>query len=884
MRDVVLTISAGGSTYSYRNDALSVDVGTVDVQVSDLDVELQDIPVTVQDSLAGYTDGISLPEELWRAKLEDGAGKVLLNGAIITSDIDYREKRQEFQLRVIDQAPRTVEETLKRSYFETPRTTLSTVTVDAQTTKDDGITSETIKVHRLREALVGVLDFHGWSYDLPDPLWDYTVEYDTFQTTRTSSDVVMEVAFHEHSTILQAIAQYAGFRVIPTYEAFPSSAIHIDFQKTDWPAPPPSDTLDVQAQAETTQTINEGGGQWGLKTSLGAEVFSDDTTSQDFSGELATGALPPLYAAVPHEAPWSAEPARQVYQSDGPRDLKDERNVLADLAASKVDFIGVSIQEMAIRNAFTEYEIRGPAFAPEEPDFSSVSIGELASDGTSLMWGRHPNETEFVDGIYSPAHAAHWPDAPYTQQQQRRTTWREVEGPFVEPADLQPGDRTALYDYEGREWIGWESRRDIDRRTADLRIRTPTDLTTRPARPDTPPSDWFVLTLEADLTTLDRGNGGLEEVIAAHWEPSPTQHARDVFYEVEIKNTNTKLPGRYIRYGGQQPQYILSGNPRLDKDASKGDASVTVACDSGDELYLDRGHRIYFSEEDGVNRYTVATPIHISSGETKDIQLQSGLNTTLKSQISVNTEGNVLTKGSSPGQNISGSSKIAYQPESSTLKDLYLEPGWEFYLSGDPNTTYTADGYVDIETPYDQGVIEIEGSLNRNLGAGEGIFVTTTPDKQTVLVERAVRKNRGSCQLIVGGGGETEGSSSVNIQSNAVGPIFYVEPGDPVIVGGDNYKADATREIQEKSGLTTVTVPIQTQLRQDYPEGTTVSSITEDPPFRTYATSLVLQYIPKDGIALPDSYAQNISVRVRPAYGPTPSEKGDWKTVTPTQT
>jgi len=588
MSDLTLTVKADrfGDTrfYSYGPDRLEMSLGTVDRSVSGLSVELGDIPLSIipgpggDSSLVAYDTALDLPEgTTWRAKLEDGQGRVLLDGAVVASDCTYRQKSDQWEVRLIDQAPRDFWTRLEGTYIEKPRL-IDSYFVEAHFVYDEYVTGGSVAPQKPREVLTYMFDQANISYDIPDPLWSYEVQYGDHVHIQDSSEVVMTyVEGFTRKKIVETIRDFAGLRVIPRYQAFGDADLHVDFVPTSWPSPSPEVVLDGQEDKEGARHQMESSeGIWALALKNGAEDPSPDPRDQKYTEpeDKTTGTDVPTFATPP---PW-ASVAAQEWQAAPPQGFEggsfrsggaaftDPRQLWVESESTGVRVPPVAPAGELTMNDGAEKLVYGRVRVKWGADVSTPAFMQTVEhDGARwAVYCQRPVSTDASNDFQTLAHAAHWPRGPYQNQAQRRTSWREVEVGILGESSLEPapGDATTLLDYEGTSWMTWKVSRDIKAGIFDLTLRSPVQplgtVPSIPVRPSTagaqiPVRDrsdsgysykdmpWEVAVLAAEYRTLERGDGK-EDWFLVHWERTATRYCREVYYQVEYRDNDESSP------------------------------------------------------------------------------------------------------------------------------------------------------------------------------------------------------------------------------------------------------------------------------------------------------------------------------------------------------
>jgi hypothetical protein len=455
-----------------------------------------------------------------------------------------------------------------------------------------------------------------------------------------------------------------------SYETWPSLDLHVELQRTDWPAPAAQQTIDGQETSEgTSRTIEPNNKRWGLVLENGADdpspspldrTYKEAADSNDPTS-IRSFAPPPLWGSHAMQD-WQAAPPRQINPPPewrGDTRFSDPRTIHGEQVSS-----GVEVPPISVEGAYddgTERIVYGAVRVPRDGSnaIQFIETFDHPDEGvTYAVFCQEPDQASLGNSAPTLAHSAAWARSPYQQQGQRRVSHREVDGRFtgIDWTSLSVGDATTLLSYEGTSWMPWKARRNVVTERSSVVLRHPFPIGLRPEMPVRPSvagaeypvrtggedpytyeqMPWVVVNPRAEYRTIERGDGK-EDWALFHWERSQTQYAREFFYHLQIKD-NTLAAPRWVGEGedwslapdptpGQTP--VGDNDPVTDAAASAGDMQVTVACDSDDEVHFRAWWHAVAFESHPTTRYVVGNDLDLSAGETGVLELhpdfESGL-------------------------------------------------------------------------------------------------------------------------------------------------------------------------------------------------------------------------------------------------------------------
>jgi len=560
-KDLTLTIRKNGTDYSYGSDRLLVEVGTIDQRVEDLVITLQDIPLTVgpddqgNPELVGVTDPTNLPEETLRAKLEDAAGNLLMNGAVVTSDATYLQNQKSWSLRLIDQAGEEFFSGLEGHFFDTSGAAVQEASIDV-TTEHGRESVLPVSFFQPRSVLEQVFSEIGATWSMPAKLWDYEIEYSGGAIiTHDSTEVFISCGDVDDRTLVEEITKLAGWRIQATYQGWPASDFDIQMQPTTWPAPGAVNTLGGDEDPDGYEvTMERSDKNWALELRDAIGRSSPDLRNANpGKGGFGGYAVPPPWGAFAPEEWTAAPPGIGLETFNIATNVEvGTRKVFAERVQTK--FKVPEIYPKECDDDGTEVEVHGI------PHIGFKSLGEdisLLNTGTELfviergknnpstpvggnyaLFCRHPSDGEWGASRYFASCSA-WAMIPYEEQPIRRATVREAVGKWIGATGVDVGDPQKPLGLLGKQWLPVESKENIDKEKAELVLHTPIGLTQYPARPTRPSTDseWTVIVPRGGYKTVDRGSGD-EDWIILHWERTPTREAEESYYHAQYRDND----------------------------------------------------------------------------------------------------------------------------------------------------------------------------------------------------------------------------------------------------------------------------------------------------------------------------------------------------------
>jgi len=569
-RDLTLTVrdNINGVTYTYGNDRLLVDVGAVETKADGLDVRLENIPLSVSQGGAssnefiGFTDPLALPEHTYRAKLEDASGTVILDGAIVTSDVTFNDELKSWEARIIDQASEDFWIQLDGRFFDISGGSLLKRTFDAYQEEGDRLISAVIDLLQPRSVLKQIFTEIGATHDMPQYLWEYEVEYDKATFSRTSENVYISRGGENDKTMVEEITKLAGWRVRVTYQSFPSLDLHVKMYPTTWKGPNinPQYTLDgEEAPAAYDLSLERSPADWALATREGVNTNSADPRDRKYNyGDIRAFAQPPMWGSYAPTS-WTAAPVSTAQLFSGVGSFTsvpvDDREMQVSPVQSSFKVLPMSIEEEETNGAGTETSVFGIPFISNTFDYplyrqnirDELFIIESGKDNPNSQLGvyyglfcRYPTLSEF-NPDKDIGHSAAWALAPYQAQTMRRAPLQTAQGEWVDVADAPVGDPATLLELEGEKWQPRESSTGIDDLITEFDLIRPLATDAKPARPQRAPSDWTVLVPRGEYRTITRGNGD-EDWFLIHWERTPAEDGEELWYNVEYRDNRVSSP------------------------------------------------------------------------------------------------------------------------------------------------------------------------------------------------------------------------------------------------------------------------------------------------------------------------------------------------------
>jgi len=581
-----------GEDYVYGDDRILIGVDPVSRRVRGLDVELEDMPMRVgppqsgSTELMGYTDPLNLPEKTYRAKLERPDGTLLMNGAVVMSDVLYEHKERAWSFPLINQAPNDFWSLLERSFTPPQLGAVTQESVECQVIRGNVLFEESRVFYQPKGVLEYILDDNNISYSMPSKLWEYEVEVYSIAYDRPlilsfdSSGLLMSLGRRNEKTLVEEITKLAGWRIQVQYKGFPSSELDATFLPTGWPSPAASSVLDDDINEGGYRIgVEDGGTNWGLALEQGADVVSPDPRNLQYTDEqlddVNSFAFPPTYGTVAPQVWRAAAPTLVDHINDGLDRPIDDREMIADLLSTSFKAPPVAPEYSQDVSNGREHQVYGrllleqtetlPLQVTNEDDnlFLFEYVEDADNGGIFASLIRHPQSGyEISDGILS--HSPAWASSAYQQQTLRRRGQRQLEASVIDVGALDIGDSRSLVEIAGEKWMAFEERRNVSENLNEVlfrRPKLPTDKTPdRPSFPSSPSvGEWVVVKPRGEYRTIDLDNGDddPEDFFLIHWQPSPLQDVAETWYQVEyIDNANN---GDWTRIG----QGIDGGGDRV---------------------------------------------------------------------------------------------------------------------------------------------------------------------------------------------------------------------------------------------------------------------------------------------------------------------------------
>lgn len=556
-KDLTLTIrdDQAGTDYVYGGDRLLVDVEGKETRVNGLDIEVEDMPMRIgpdangAPELLGISDPLALPERTYRAKLEDGSGTLVMDGAIVTSDAVFDEPTSAFEVVLINQAANEFWQLLDTEFIPLGANSNITTT-DVQVYEKDlgggeNYLNQTRIFYQPRSVLEYIFDQFGISYQMPTYLWEYTADYANSVGFYDSEDVRISLGRRNMRTLVEEITKMAGWRVFIEYQSFPSKDLSVEMRPTDWPLPAAQQVLDGQETEESyAVTIEPNRDNFILQMRNGPGESSPDPTAEAYnSGPIPSFGVPPAYGSVAPEK-WTTPPL-------SPSDITENRKVLGDVVSSEFKVAPVAVETEIEENTDVEYVNIGPVRHVTDENgfekFRDLLMIEVKQDpNDSKYYGVHsrrPHAQEY-DGDKTLGHSGAWASAAYEEQPLRRSSLRELEGDFFSIGEQTVGDSSYLVEMLGSRFYVQQAQRDVSQLLSTLTLRRPLSVTENSAvgaMPTGNRSRWAIESPVGEYRTVNRGNGK-EDWILMHWERTPIAEAVELWYEVEIKDTRDSTP------------------------------------------------------------------------------------------------------------------------------------------------------------------------------------------------------------------------------------------------------------------------------------------------------------------------------------------------------
>lgn len=557
-----------GQDYVYEDDRILVDVDTINRRVRGLDVELEDMPMRIgppasgQNELLGYTDALGLPEGTYRAKLERPDGTLLMNGAVVMSDVLYDHKERSWTFPIINQAPKDFWGLLERSFTPTQLGTVSQENIEAHVIRGDLLFEESRTFYQPKGVLQFILDDNNITYSMPAKLWEYEVQYAAQGGPETisfdSTNLLMSLGQRNEKTLVEEITRLAGWRIQVQYQGFPSTDLEATFLPTGWPAPAAAATLDDKIAGDDYEIkVEDEKTNWGLALNQGTDVTSPDPRTFTFDNRklenVRTYAYPPTYGAVAPEVWRAAAPGGAANIDDNLARPVDDREMLADLVSTRLEAPPIAPKYTTSAANGREHQVYGPILLEDtlenplrrtnenEKLFLFEYIYDSDERETFATVIRHPQSgRELSDGILS--HSAAWASSAYQGQPLRRRGQRQLEAPFIDVGPQDIGDPGSLVEVVGSKWMAYEEERNVAKNVNDLTLRRPKQPTSKlPDRGVTSPgflNQWIVVKPRAEFRylDLDDGKGSPQDWFLIHWQPPPLQNGTETWYHVEYRD------------------------------------------------------------------------------------------------------------------------------------------------------------------------------------------------------------------------------------------------------------------------------------------------------------------------------------------------------------
>jgi len=566
MLSVTLYIHDGQTEYVYddarllassivseeRVDGAQVQLSNLEMLVGPDDNQDRADIAAVQD-LRTLNDGyynLRATPPYWRAKVEGPSGDVLLDGVVPYNELEWDDAKKSWKVRVINQANHEFwaeleqwnllelqEEQSKRS--DDPAQVTEQLKVweegDEQTPYEK--TDVTVKqLTPLLKNLLGRLDI------------DYTVPA---QVSYQSSDLWAYMGRWRMDRFVRQVARLAGWRVRPSFRAWPSGALEVEFVQSGWPGRSPGFRTIDSEQVAPYRSWKEYGDNFSI--SLQNETCQPSSNpieyaqkGSDLNGDIPTFA-PPLPYQIDAPLIWEADAATygaEFVVSDpapvlDPRSMQTEEESLRWRNA-EIDIVGntTGVNEWhygrpLIQRKPSVLGTRTQAFDVEAEQDAFAYLFELYEDGSGDVWAKHHSAftDEFGDAW---AAGGQWEryGQHYGPRQYLNGEWQGLSG-------IRVGDPLKGVSMINEDWIVTERRRKVD---TDVDVLTLSRPTTDYSRAATPPplasqlstQPWKVLGLQAEVQVIDTNGNGDEDWLLAHWERTPTQRAADWKYQVEV--------------------------------------------------------------------------------------------------------------------------------------------------------------------------------------------------------------------------------------------------------------------------------------------------------------------------------------------------------------
>jgi len=560
-----LTVQKSGVTFEYTDVRLLQRELQIERRVEDLKIPLDSMELSVgrgdtrRSTFLGTGDLLKLPPRTrYRAKLtRPDTGELLLNGAIVTGDIEYDGKTQTWRAVLINQAAREFWDRLESEYFSD--LALSFIanrsflvwrrrdTDDAFQDGDPEFYKSSTRAYEVWNLIDAIPQHFGMSRDLPGT--EFANSDGTFDEDDERFGPWITINRWRLSTCIKQLCSLLGWRISPTYQDFPSTDLHVEFFPTTFATEGlPRIDSDLDAESFTLRTSEP---EWealqyendvaeSSPTPLDYGIIDEasDDESFDTPFDFRTFATPPAWSM--HGTPyWRADPP--FAPSGSPQ--ADSRNFRSEVEKLKIYLPPIDIQRDTVQGK------AGRALLPDNfySGFSTFDPDE----------GTAPQEDEraflFATGGYSSDKDAYWPlwgdvdithtghvqgyhhiDRPFRQQRQRREVTRVLRGSFHTEADYTVGSRSGV-SVIGEDWVVHEERNNLSRFEQQLKLHRPAERLSRVLPTIGDPLDWEVIRLQAKIVTVDRGSGK-EDWLLAGWERTQTEWCREYKYQVTYQD------------------------------------------------------------------------------------------------------------------------------------------------------------------------------------------------------------------------------------------------------------------------------------------------------------------------------------------------------------
>lgn len=576
-----LTIQdGGGTTHTYGDDRLLLETPVSQVESDDLDVRLGNIDIqlgpaagTQKAEIAGVTDYTALPSETtWRAQLTNpSAGEIILDGAVLTKDLQWLDKKGTWRVRIINQAPKDFWDLCSRwaipsliwarpiSRFASPDTkTIPILRRPAPSLENpvEPYFEEDQIVSELRQAV----KFHLGRFQ-NDPYGDQEIDVQLPPGLPTGLDRIWHYRGRwKLDRLVDETMKLLGWRLQVTYQAFPSLNLKARFARTDWPTGT-QPAIDSGQLSGGYRGEREEPGNFSVQ--LGNDPAEPSPDPNDFYKDLGSKAnstaplvelaAPPAWAI---SAPriWRADrptTATSILSGDVP--VSDPRTMNTDAETIRFEIAPMEIEGKEsgawygkpLLPAETKPKFYGQKtsrFPQEGPQDRQAYVFSLTQTGNGprALWGEDAS---------SPTDLGHYAGGEWSNHAQRHAAANVANGEFRTSADFLVGIATDGVEFEGTPWLVSEERHDLSRDSKELTLKAPATSQASPGRPA--PSiaiEWSVVKVFATFEVFDRGQGK-EDWVFAHWERTPTRYAIELQYDVTLEDDT----GTVVRSGQQLP-------------------------------------------------------------------------------------------------------------------------------------------------------------------------------------------------------------------------------------------------------------------------------------------------------------------------------------------